>query len=114
MNAPALARCNEAATNGSFRAMQHLRDRPGALVPRKIQEKPIVALGPREAGAFLAALRESSGQPQFCRAPPDYVRSPIRMAVQKLAYRFRSSPPSTCVSLPKDLFVVRFPYRSAI
>src|SRR5216684_9006906 len=94
--------------------MQQLRDGSNGLISRKIEQTSTLVFGPRQARTLLTSLGDCSHQPESCGASPNYMRPPIRMALQQLAYRFLLSPPSTFVPLAQDLFVLRTPNRTAI
>ncbi|MGO9591031.1 MAG: hypothetical protein ACLP3K_13420 [Candidatus Acidiferrales bacterium] len=111
MDAAALTERGEAISYRSFRAMQHLGDYANALIACKVQERSVIVLGPGETRTLLTTFGSSLNEPAFSCVLPDYVRPPIRMALQELADSLSLTLPSSLVPFAQGSFVFGTPDR---
>jgi len=68
--------------------MQDLADDSYFFIARKVQQDPVVVLGPWMLRPFLVPLKALLDEPEMASALPGYVRPPVWMASQKFTYRF--------------------------
>jgi hypothetical protein len=101
VNPAALPEHGKPIPHGTLCPMQDFRNTPRMLVPRKVQQNPVVIFRPWMSAAVSSAFGDSSRQAKFRGASPHDVWPPVRVTLQEFAYCPLLSCPSLSIALAK-------------